>query len=203
MSLVELPREAEPVAGRRARVQAHVAALLEQLDPTGPRAGTDATPERVTRMYLDELCSGYEVDVAGLFRLFDNDGYDGMVIVKDIPLTSLCEHHMVPFVGYAHVGYLTGGKVVGLSKIARVVDAYARRLQIQERLTMQIADAIDHHLETEGVIVMVEAEHLCMTIRGVQKPGTRTITTATRGVFRGNAAGARQEFLGAIGQRPS
>jgi GTP cyclohydrolase IA len=177
------------------RVEGHVAAMLTQLDPTGPRPDTEATPGRVARMYLDELCSGYAVDVASLFQLFDNDGYDGMIVVKDIALTSLCEHHLVPFVGYAHVGYFPAGKVVGLSKIARVVDAYARRLQIQERLTLNVADAMEHHLATRGVIVMIEAEHMCMTIRGVQKPGTRTVTVAARGLFNNEAAEERREFL--------
>jgi GTP cyclohydrolase I len=146
-------------------------------------------------MYLDELCSGYRVDVANLFRVFDDHGYGGMIVVKDIPLTSLCEHHLVPFVGYAHVGYFPSGKVVGLSKIARVVDAYARRLQIQERLTMQVADAIETHLQPRGVMVLIEAEHMCMTIRGVQKAGTRTVTAEARGVFTANRENERDQLL--------
>jgi GTP cyclohydrolase IA len=166
---------------RRTVVSRHVECMLSELDPTGPREGTRHTPDRVGRMYVDELCSGYDVDVASLFRTFDHEGYDGMVIVKDVPVTSLCEHHLVPFVGFAHVAYLPNGRVVGLSKLARVVDAFARRLQVQERLTKQIADAIESHLHPRGVIVVVEAEHLCMTIRGVQKPGTKTITPVVRG----------------------
>jgi GTP cyclohydrolase IA len=184
-----------------AHVEAHVAALLRELDPTGPRQGTERTPQRVARMYLDELCNGYAVDIAGLFRAFDNDGYDGMVVVKDIPFTSLCEHHLVPFIGYAHVGYYPDGRVVGLSKIARVVEAYARRLQIQERLTKQVAEAVEVNLGVLGVMVMIEAEHMCMMIRGVQKPGTRTVTTAANGLFAANESGERAEFHRLIGRQ--
>src|SRR4051795_7048907 len=149
------------------RVGQEVERMLVHLDPTTPRSGTSDTPQRVAKMYIEELCSGYEVDVEGLFTTFGNEGYDGMIIVKDIPLVSLCEHHLVPFSGHAHVGYFPNGKVVGLSKIARVVNAYGRRLQIQERLTQQICDTIEACLEPRGVIVIIEAEHFCMTIRGV------------------------------------
>lgn len=151
-------------------------------------------------MYLDELCSGYDVDVPGLFRTFDNEDYDGMISVTKIPLVSLCEHHLVPFEGHAHVGYFPNGKVVGLSKIARVVQAYGRRLQIQERLTKQICDAMEENLGPRGVMVVVEAEHLCMTIRGVQAPGTKTITSAVTGMFKDNADGEKDEFLRLIGK---
>lgn len=173
--------------------------LLLQIDPTGPREGTDDTPGRVARMWIDELCSGYKADISTLLKTFDSDGYDGMVLVKDIPLVSTCEHHMVPFTGVAHVAYFPDGKVVGLSKIKRLVDAYARRLQIQERLTTQIADALVEHLEPRGVMVVVEAEHLCMTIRGVQAPGTRTVTSAVRGLFNTNEEGEKAEFLELVG----
>lgn len=169
--------------------------LLLQIDPTGPREGTDDTPGRVARMWIDELCSGYSADVTALLKTFDSQGYDGMVLVKDVPLVSTCEHHLVPFTGVAHVAYFPDGKVVGLSKIKRLVDAYARRLQIQERLTTEVADALVKHLEPRGVMVVVEAEHLCMTIRGVQAPGTRTITSAVRGLFNTNAEGEKEEFL--------
>jgi GTP cyclohydrolase I len=202
---VELPvTSAVRTNGNRAHahVEAHVAALLSELDPTGPRQGTEETPQRVARMYLDELCSGYAVDIAELFHTFGNDGYDGMVVVKDIPFTSLCEHHLVPFMGYAHVGYYPDGRVVGLSKIARLVDAYARRLQIQERLTKQVADAIEDNLGARGVMVVIEAEHLCMMIRGVQKPGTRTVTSAANGLFAADESGERAEFHRLTGGQP-
>lgn len=180
----------------RADVHQNVAKMLEHLDPTGPRSGTDDTPARVAKMWLEELCSGYGVDVAALLKTFENDGaYDGMVIVKDVPLVSTCEHHLVPFTGVAHVGYFPGEQVVGLSKIKRLVDVYGRRLQIQERLTTQIADALDEHLSPRGVMVVLEAEHLCMTIRGVQAPGTMTITSAVRGMFKTNTDGEKEEFL--------
>lgn len=195
----EFPAEDNPVRQYK-RVAEATYRMLTHLDPTGPRAGTDDTPDRVARMFLEELCVGYSVNVKDLFKTFDAEDYNGMVIVKDIPLTSLCEHHLVPFVGYAHIGYLPDGQVMGLSKVARVVDAFARRLQIQERLTKQIADALEEHLEPVGVAVVLEAEHLCMTIRGVQKPGTRTITSAVRGVFNTNQEGEKEEFLRLIGK---
>jgi GTP cyclohydrolase I len=122
------------------------------------------------------------------------------VVVKDIPLVSLCEHHLVPFVGWAHVGYFPNGKVLGLSKVARVVNAYARRLQIQERLTKQVADTMEEWLHPRGVIVVVEAEHMCITIRGAQAPGTRAITSAVRGLFNSNEEGEKEEFLRLIGR---
>jgi GTP cyclohydrolase I len=177
------------------RVGQEVERMLVHLDPTTPRSGTSDTPQRVAKMYIEELCSGYEVDVEGLFTTFGNEGYDGMIIVKDIPLVSLCEHHLVPFVGHAHVGYFPNGKVVGLSKIARVVSAYSRRLQIQERLTNQIAVAMEKNLTPRGVIVVLSAEHLCMTIRGVQAPGTKTITSAVKGLFNENKEQEKEEFL--------
>lgn len=173
--------------------------ILEVI-PDGIREGTSDTPQRVARMYLDELCSGYEVEVPDLFRKFDNEGYGGMIVVKDIPLTSLCEHHLVPIVGYVHVGYFPNGKVVGLSKVARVVRAYARRLQIQERLTKEICDAISDNLQPRGCMVVVEAEHMCMTIRGVQAPGTKTVTSAVSGLFNENQEGEKDEFLRLIGK---
>lgn len=191
----------EPAATRRNAVTRSVWYMLRNLDPGNPRSGTDDTPARVGRMWVDELCAGYEVNPHQLMeRQFDPDGYQGMVIVRDIPLTSVCEHHLVPFTGYAHVGYIPGESVVGLSKIARVVDAYARRLQIQERLTEQVVSVIDESLDPLGVAVVIEAEHLCMTIRGVQKPGTTTTTSAVRGVFNTNAEGEKEEFLRLIGK---
>lgn len=159
------------------------------------RPGIEDTPQRVRKMYLEELLVGYGVDVPGLFKTFENEEYGGMVIVKDIPVTSLCEHHLVPFVGHAHIGYFPGEKIVGLSKFARVVNAYARRLQVQERLTRQICAAIEENLKPRGVIVVVEAEHMCMTIRGVQTPGTKTITSEVTGRFNDNLDGEKEEFL--------
>jgi len=152
-------------------------------------------------MFVDELCSGYDIDIEALFEsVFDNEGYDGMVVVHNIPVYSLCEHHLLLIAGKAHVGYLPNGQVLGLSKVARVVEAYARRLQLQERLTMQIADALEEHLDPQGVIVVIEAEHMCLSIRGTQKPGTITTTSAIRGNFTKPETGAREEFFRLIGK---
>ena len=167
-----------------ARVEEHVARMMVQLDPTGARSSTDKTPYRVARMYLTELCSGYYVDIEELFEaVFPNEGADGMVCVHDIPLYSMCEHHWLLITGKAHVGYIPNGKVLGLSKVARVVDAYARRMQLQERMTNQIDQAIHKHLDPIGVMVVIEAEHHCLSIRGAQKPGTITTTTALTGAY--------------------
>jgi GTP cyclohydrolase IA len=158
------------------------------------REGLRNTPERVSRMY-GELLSGYGVDPEKIINgaLFNVD-YDEMVLVRDIEFYSLCEHHMLPFLGRAHVAYLPKGKVIGLSKIPRIVDMYARRLQVQERMTRQIADVIQNMLEPYGVAVVVEAVHLCSMMRGVKKHGARMTTSAMHGAFRTNLA-TRQEFL--------
>lgn len=157
--------------------------------------GVVETPERVTRMWLDELTAGYDIDIAELFRMFEDEGDGGMVIMRDIPVRSVCEHHLVPIIGYAHIGYFPDGKVIGLSKLARVVDAFSRRLQIQERLTCDIMQAIDEHLNPHGTMVVISAEHMCMTMRGVQAPGTKTITSAVSGRYLDNSEGQREEFL--------
>ena len=189
---------------RRKREEA-VEALLESVGEDVTREGLVETPHRVAKMY-DEIFGGYKVDPEELLaKTFTEDAgieeqkegklnYDqGMVIVRDIAFYSHCEHHMVPFFGKVHVGYIPGKKVVGLSKIARVVDAFARRLQIQERMTKQIADVIDKVLEPQGVIVVIEAEHLCMKMRGVKNPCADTVTSAVRGAFQ--ELPTRMEFL--------
>lgn len=157
--------------------------------------GITETPDRVTRMWLDELTAGYDIDVKTLFRTFEDEGQGGMVLMRDIPVRSVCEHHLVPIIGYAHIGYFPNGRVIGLSKLARVVDAFSRRLQIQERLTKDVLDAIDEHLCPHGTMVVISAEHMCMTMRGVQAPGTRTLTSAVSGRFLENHEGQRDEFL--------
>ena len=142
------------------------------------------TPRRVAEMY-DEIFSGLGEDPGKLIKKFRTEEYDEMILVKDIPLYSMCEHHFVPFMGKAHVGYIPkNGIYTGLSKIARIVEIYAKRPQVQERLTQQIADTLMKSLEPKGVIVVVEAEHLCMSMRGVKKPGSTTVTSALRGLFR-------------------
>jgi GTP cyclohydrolase I len=172
--------------------------ILASVGEDPDRDGLLDTPGRVARAYT-ELLAGYAEDPAAhLDRQFEVD-HDEMVIVRDIPFSSMCEHHMLPFIGRAHVAYLpgTGGKVCGLSKLARVVDGYARRLQVQERLTGQVADAIGQRLGAKGVLVVMEAEHLCMSMRGVQKPGSMTTTSAVRGLLKESSA-TRAEALGLI-----
>ena len=167
------------------RIEAAVAEILVALGEDPSRDGLQETPARVARMYA-EVCSGLHEDPADyLVRTFDLE-HDEMVMVRDIPVYSLCEHHLLPFFGVAHVAYIPqkGGMITGLSKLARLVDGFSRRLQIQERLTSQVAGAIQHTLEPQGTLVVIEAEHLCMSMRGVQKPGAVTVTSAIHGVFR-------------------
>jgi GTP cyclohydrolase IA len=156
-------------------------------DPT--RDGLLMTPGRVARMY-EELFTGFDENPADHLEVTFAADHDEMVMVRDIPFASLCEHHMVPFMGRAHVAYIPGsdGRITGLSKLARLVDGYAKRLQVQERMTSQIADAIEKALDPKGVLVVVDAEHLCMSMRGVKKSGTSTITSAVRGLFRSDAS---------------
>ena len=167
------------------RIEAAVAEILVALGEDPNRDGLQETPARVARMYA-EVCSGLHEDPADyLIRTFDLE-HDEMVMVRDLPVYSLCEHHLLPFFGVAHVAYIPqkGGMITGLSKLARLVDGFSRRLQIQERLTSQVAGAIQRTLEPQGTLVVVEAEHLCMSMRGVQKPGAVTVTSAVHGVFR-------------------
>ena len=171
------------------RIEAAVAEILVALGEDPNRDGLQETPARVARMYA-EVCSGLHEDPADyLIRTFDLE-HDEMVMVRDIPVYSLCEHHLLPFFGVAHVAYIPqkGGMITGLSKLARLVDGFSRRLQIQERLTSQVAGAIQRTLEPQGTLVVVEAEHLCMSMRGVQKPGAVTVTSAVHGVFRDEAS---------------
>ena len=169
----------------RARVEQLVGELLDAIGEDPGREGLQATPRRVAAMY-EELFAGVNDDPESHLTVTFAADHDEMVMVRDIPFASLCEHHMVPFIGRVHVGYIPGedGRVTGLSKLARLVDVYARRLQVQERMTTQIADTMEKALVPRGVLVVVEAEHLCMSMRGVKKPGTLTITSAVRGLFR-------------------
>jgi GTP cyclohydrolase IA len=183
-------------------VQSAVQRILQAIGEDPGREGLKRTPERIARMYA-ELLSGYQMDPV----LVVNDAlfevkYDEMVIVRDIEFYSLCEHHMLPFMGRVHVAYIPDGKVLGLSKIPRIVDLYARRLQVQERMTRQIADFIRDLLHPQGVAVVVEALHLCMSMRGVQKHNARLTTSAMHGAFRANLA-TRQEFLDNISRGAS
>jgi GTP cyclohydrolase I len=191
---------AKPKLTHRDQIPDLIESLLGELGEDPSRQGLKATPARVSRA-LRELTDGYGVDPADIVAgaVFDQD-YDEMVLVKDIPFYSLCEHHMLPFFGSCHVGYLPKGKVVGLSKIPRLVVAFAHRLQLQERLTKEIAEALNDAVAPKGVGVVVEARHLCMEMRGVQKPGGQMITSCMLGTFRKDAR-TRAEFLGLV-RRP-
>lgn len=175
------------------KVKEAVKMLLEGIGEDVNREGLLETPERIARMY-EEICGGMDEDAAiHLSKVFSVDNNE-MVLEKDIVFYSTCEHHLMPFYGKAHVAYIPDGKVAGLSKLARTVEVYARRLQIQEKMTGQIADAVMEHLQPRGVMVMLEAEHMCMTMRGVKKPGSKTVTVAARGVFKDNEALQNQFF---------
>src|SRR5918992_1774178 len=175
-----------------------VKTILEAIGEDLDREGLARTPERVADMYA-EIFAGVGRDPAELLDVVFEEDHDEMIMVREIPLQSICEHHLIPFLGQAHVAYIPndGGQISGLSKIVRVVDLLAKRPQVQERLTTQIADAIEHALEPRGVLVVIEAEHLCMTMRGVRKPGSQTVTSAVRGIFRRNEA-TRAEAMGLI-----
>ena len=167
------------------RIERAVSEILAAIGEDPERDGLVKTPHRVAKMY-EELFSGFQENHADHLEVTFEANHDEMVMVRDIPFASLCEHHMVPFIGRAHVAYIPGqdGRITGLSKLARLVDGYAKRLQVQERMTTEIADAIEDALEPRGVLVVVEAEHLCMSMRGVKKSGTSTVTSAVRGLFR-------------------
>jgi GTP cyclohydrolase I len=169
--------------------------VLEGIGDDPDRAGIAETPRRVADMYA-EIFAGIGKDPVELLTVVAGAGHDEMIMVRDIPLFSICEHHVIPFVGKAHVAYVPNrdGRITGLSKIARLVDLLSKRLQVQERLTTEIADALDDAIQPRGVFVMIEAEHLCMTMRGVKKPGAVTATSAVRGVFRSDAR-TRSEAL--------
>jgi GTP cyclohydrolase I len=171
-----------------------ITALLEELGEDPARAGLKATPDRVSRA-LRELTGGYRIRPEDVIAdaVFEQD-YDEMVVVKDVPFYSLCEHHMLPFFGFCHVGYLPKGRVIGLSKIPRLIDVFAHRLQVQEKMTKEIAEALNVAVEPRGVGVVVEARHLCMEMRGVQKPGGHMTTSCMLGTFRKDQR-TRAEFL--------
>ena len=171
--------------------------LGEDLD----REGLVRTPERVANMYEEILC-GMDEDPSSVIRAMFAEEHEEMIVVKNIPLYSICEHHMMPFLGRAHVAYIPGqeGQITGISKLARVVDVLSKRLQVQERLTTDVADTLVKALRPRGVLVVIEAEHLCMSMRGVKKPGALTITSAVRGTFHTNAA-SRAEALSLIRQQ--
>jgi GTP cyclohydrolase IA len=179
-----------------ARIERAVREILAAVGEDPDREGLLGTPDRVSRMYA-EILAGRAVDPARHLAVTFAEDHHEMVVVKDIPFESLCEHHMMPFHGKAHVAYVPNGRIVGLSKVARVVEEYARRLQVQERLTSQVADLIQNTLEPHGVGVVLEATHLCMSMRGIRKPGSVMVTSAVRGTFR-TCAETRSEFMNII-----
>lgn len=178
-------------------VEAHIGEIIKYVGDNPKRAGMLETPRRMRRSY-EELFSGYKVDLDSIVKVFDSEGYDEMVIVKDIDFYSHCEHHGVLFFGKVHIGYIPNKKIIGLSKFGRIVEAYSRRFQVQERLTKQIADFIELKLKPKGVVVVVEGTHMCMVMRGVKKENAKTVTSAVRGVFKNNDHLAKQEFLSLI-----
>ncbi len=182
------------------RIERAVREILAAVGENPDREGLLETPARVGRMYA-ELFGGLHLDPARHLKRVFIEEYDELVLVKDIPFNSMCEHHLLPFIGKAHLGYLPRGKVVGLSKLGRIVDEISKKPQVQERMTHQIADLMGTELDAKGVIVVLEAEHSCMTIRGVKKPGALTITSAVRGLFKSNPS-SRAEVMSLI-NRPS
>ncbi|MGK2930693.1 MAG: GTP cyclohydrolase I FolE [Acidimicrobiales bacterium] len=173
----------------RPRIEAAISEILAAIGEDPTRDGLLDTPARVARMYAEIFAGLHDTPDHHLKTTFEAD-HDEMVMVRDIPIYSACEHHLIPFIGTAHIAYIPNdnGRITGLSKLARLADVYARRPQVQERLTVQIADALDRVLEPRGVLVVLRAEHLCMSMRGVRKPGTTTVTSAVRGLFRTNTA---------------
>ena len=192
----ELPRKFD-----RERIVRAVREILEAIGDDPSRDGLLRTPERVADMYV-EIFAGINKDASKEMDVVFDEGHDEMILIRQIPLYSVCEHHLLPWIGEAHVAYIPNkaGQITGLSKIARVVDTLSKRPQVQERLTTQIADAIEEALDPRGVLVILEAEHLCMTMRGIKKPGAQTVTSAIRGLFRDSEA-TRSEAMGLIAHR--
>jgi GTP cyclohydrolase I len=197
----QVGRAAQPTgrAFDHAKVERGVRLILEGIGEDLGRDGLRDTPARVARMY-EEITTGLRTDPTGTLQAVFEEGHDEMVMIRDIPMASICEHHLAPFIGKAHVAYIPNeqGWITGLSKLARLVDGLARRPQVQERLTAQIADAMVKRLEPRGALVVIQAEHLCMSMRGVRKPGAVTVTSAVRGMFR-DSMSTRMEAMNLLG----
>lgn len=188
----------ENVARNREEIEGHIREILRLIGEDPSREGLIETPARVARMY-EEIYAGYSAKPEDILGVSFDEDHEELVIVRDIVYYSQCEHHMAPFFGKAHIGYIPSGKIAGLSKLARLVDAVTRKLQVQERITSQIADIMEEVLQPHGTMVVVDGEHLCMCSRGVKKPGSKTVTSAVRGDFVSNAA-LRSEFLSLLKQ---
>lgn len=178
------------------KIEKAVLSIIEAIGEDPERGGLVGTPRRIAEMYA-ELFMGIDLDPREELTVSFEEGHREMVILRDIPFYSMCEHHLLPFYGVVHIGYIPKGRVIGASKLARVVEVLSRRAQLQERLTTQIAETIVEALQPDGVAVVIQAEHMCMTIRGVKKPGSNIITSATRGLFRTKAA-TRAEFMSLV-----
>ncbi|MBE0426555.1 MAG: GTP cyclohydrolase I FolE [Nitrospirae bacterium] len=182
------------------KIEKGVRLILEGIGEDPERPGIKETPERVARMY-EEIFSGLETPTEELLKAIEGESHDEMVMLKDIPFYSMCEHHLIPFIGKAHVAYIpSGGKIAGLSELAKAVEVLAKKPQVQERLTTQLADLIMDRLKPKGAMVIIDAEHLCISMRGIKKPGTRTVTSAVRGIFRTKQS-TREELLELIKRR--
>jgi GTP cyclohydrolase I len=182
------------------KIEKGVRLILEGIGEDPDRPGLKETPERVALMYT-EIFSGLETPTEELLKAIEGESHDEMVLLKDIPFYSMCEHHLLPFTGKVHVAYIpSGGKIVGLSELVKSVEVLAKRLQVQERLTTQLADLIMQKMKPKGAMVIIDAEHLCISMRGVKKSGTRTITSAVRGIFRSKQS-TREELLELIKRR--
>jgi GTP cyclohydrolase I len=182
------------------KIEKGVRLILEGIGEDPERAGLKDTPGRVARMY-EEVFAGIDTPTEELLKSIEGESHDEIVLLKDIPFYSVCEHHLLPFIGKAHVAYIpSGGKIVGLGELAKAVEIFAKRPQVQERLTTQLADLIMERLKPKGAMVIIDAEHLCMSMRGVKKPGSRTVTSAVRGIFRTKQS-TRAELLELIKRR--
>lgn len=182
------------------KIKKGVRLILEGIGEDPERPGLKDTPERVAKMY-EEIFAGLKTPTEEILKYIEGESHDEMVLLKDIPFYSVCEHHLLPFIGKAHVAYIpSGGKIVGLSELAKAVEILAKRPQVQERLTAQLADLIVERLKPKGAMVVIDAEHLCMSMRGIKKPGARTVTSAVRGLFRSKQS-TREELLELIKKR--
>jgi len=182
------------------KIEKGIRLIIEGIGEDPERAGLKETPERVAKLY-EEIFAGLKTPTEEILKSIEGESHDELVLLKDIPFYSMCEHHLLPFIGKAHVAYIpSGGKIVGLSELAKAVEIFAKRPQVQERLTTQLADLIMDRLKPKGAMVIIDAEHLCMSMRGIKKSGTRTVTSAVRGIFRTKQS-TREEFLELIKKR--
>jgi GTP cyclohydrolase I len=181
------------------KIEKGVRLMLEGIGEDINRPGIKDTPERVAKMFA-EIFSGLETPEEDLLKPIEGENHDEMVLIKDIPFYSVCEHHLLPFIGTAHIAYIPSGSIVGLSELAKALEHFAKRPQVQERLTAQLADMIMERLKPRGCMVVIDAEHLCMSMRGIKKPGSRTATSAVRGIFRSKQS-TREEMLALIKKR--